>query len=64
MLAGRRTRERSPARAAAEACSISCTDLEWERARADAERRGLSISRYLAERALTVDPAADCPSSE
>ncbi len=38
--------------------SLSCTDAEWERIRARAARRGLSISRYLVERGLAADPAA------
>ena len=41
--------------------SISCTDAEWERARVLAERRGLSISRYMVECGLNVDPATDAP---
>ena len=41
--------------------SLSCTDAEWERVRGRAARRGLSISRYLVERGLTVDLAAEAP---
>ena len=41
--------------------SISCTDAEWERARVLAERRGLSISRYMVECGLNVDPTAEAP---
>ena len=35
--------------------SVSATDLEWERVRERADTAGLSISRYLVERALTVE---------
>ena len=38
------------------AYSLSCTDTEWGRVRVLAERRGLSISRYMVECGLTVDP--------
>ncbi len=41
--------------------SISCTDAEWERVRVLAERRGLSISRYMVECGLTVDPTTEAP---
>ena len=41
--------------------SISCTDVEWERARVLAERRGMSISRYLVECGLNVDPTTEAP---
>ena len=41
----------------AAAHSISCTDREWEQARARAARRGVSISRYLVERGLTASPS-------
>ena len=41
--------------------SISCTDAEWERARVLAERREMSISRYLVECGLSVDPTTDAP---
>ena len=41
----------------AAAHSISCTDREWEQARARAARRGVSISRYLVERGLTANPS-------
>ena len=41
--------------------SISCTDAEWERARVLAERRGLSISRYMVECGLNVDPTTEAP---
>ena len=34
--------------------SLSCTDAEWERVRERADAAGLSISRYLVERGLTV----------
>ena len=44
-------------RLAARAHSISCTDREWEQARARAARRGVSISRYLVERGLTANPS-------
>lgn len=39
--------------------SISCTDAEWERIRVLAERRGMSISRYLVECGLNVDPTTE-----
>ena len=35
--------------------SISCTDAEWERVRRLADAQGMSISRYLVERGLTVE---------
>ena len=35
--------------------SLSCTDLEWERVRERAAGAGLSMSRYLIERGLTVE---------
>ena len=38
------------------AYSLSCTDSDWGRVRVLAERKGLSISRYMVERGLTVDP--------
>lgn len=41
--------------------SISCTDAEWERMRVLAERRGMSISRYLVECGLNVDPTTEAP---
>lgn len=41
--------------------SISCTDDEWERVRVLAERRGLSISRYMVECGLNVDPTTEAP---
>ena len=41
--------------------SLSCTDDEWNRTKARAQRRGMSISRYMVERALNVDPRADPP---
>ena len=41
--------------------SISCTDAEWERVRVLAERRGMSISRYLVECGLNVDPTKEAP---
>ena len=34
--------------------SLSCTDADWERVRERADAAGLSISRYLVERGLTV----------
>lgn len=43
----------------ARACSISCTDAEWERVRVLARRRGLSISRHMVECGLTVDPETE-----
>ena len=36
-------------------------DAEWERARALAGRRGLSISRYFVECGLNVDPTTEAP---
>ena len=39
--------------------SLSCTDVEWERVRERADAAGLSISRYLVERALTVELPRD-----
>lgn len=39
--------------------SLSCTDAEWERVRERADAAGLSISRYLVERALTVELPRD-----
>ena len=41
--------------------SISCTDAEWERARVLAGRRGLSVSRYMVECGLNVDPTTEAP---
>ena len=41
--------------------SISCTDAEWERAGVLAERQGTSISRYMVECGLTVDPTTEAP---
>ena len=41
------------------ACSLYCTDVEWERIRMLARRRGLSISRHMVECGLTVDPEAE-----
>ncbi len=38
------------------AYSLSCTDSDWGRVRVLAERKGLSISRYMVERGLTVNP--------
>ena len=40
---------------------ISCTDAEWERARVLADRREMSISRYLVECGLNVDPTTEAP---
>lgn len=39
--------------------SLSCTDAEWERVRERADAAGLSMSRYLVERALTVELPRD-----
>ena len=39
--------------------SLSCTDTEWERVRERADAAGLSMSRYLVERALTVELPRD-----
>ena len=39
--------------------SLSCTDTEWERVRERADAAGLSISRYLVGRALTVELPRD-----
>ena len=39
--------------------SLSSTDAEWERVRERADAAGLSISRYLVERALTVELPRD-----
>ena len=52
-----RRKRRSPPKAH----SISCTDAEWERVRVLAERRGMSISRYMVECGLNVDPATEAP---
>ena len=41
------------------AYSLSCTDSDWGRVRVLAERKGLSISRYMVECGLTVDPTAE-----
>ena len=41
--------------------SISCTDAEWERVRVLAGRRELSMSRYMVECGLNVDPATEAP---
>ena len=41
------------------AYSLSCTDPEWGRVRVLAERKGLSISRYMVECGLTVDPETE-----
>ena len=41
--------------------SVSCTDAEWERARVLADRREMSISRYLVECGLNVDPTTEAP---
>ena len=51
-------RKRSPP---PKAHSISCTDVEWERVRVLADRRGLSISRYFVECGLTVGPTTEAP---
>ena len=39
--------------------SLSCTDAEWERVRERADAAGLSMSRYLVERSLTVELPRD-----
>ena len=39
--------------------SLSCTDTEWERVRERADAAGLSMSRYLVERALTLELPRD-----
>ena len=41
------------------AYSLSCTDSDWGRTRVLAERKGLSISRYMVECGLTVDPQTE-----
>ena len=41
------------------AYSLSCTDTDWGRVRVLAERKGLSISRYMVECGLTVDPQTE-----
>ena len=41
------------------AYSLSCTDSDWGRVRVLAERKGLSISRYMVECGLTVDPVTE-----
>ena len=41
------------------AYSLSCTDTDWGRVRVLAERKGLSISRYMVECGLTVDPETE-----
>ena len=38
--------------------SVSCSRLEWERIRACAEREGVSMSKYLVDRALSRNPPA------
>ena len=38
--------------------SISCSRLEWERIRACAEREGVSMSKFLVDRALSRNPPA------
>ena len=43
----RRVRRRRKARRPSKHISISATDAEWEVVRSNAERRGLSIARYL-----------------
>ena len=45
----RRTRRRRRARRPSRHSSISATDADWEVVRQNAERRGLSIARYLLE---------------
>ena len=39
--------------------SLSCTDLDWERVRERADAAGLSMSRYLVGRGLTVELPRD-----
>ena len=41
------------------AYSLSCTDTDWGRVRVLAERKGSSISRYMVERGLTVNPETE-----
>ncbi len=41
------------------AYSLSCIDSDWGRVRVLAERKGLSISRYMVECGLTVDPGTE-----
>ena len=41
------------------AYSLSCTDTDWGRVRVLAERKGLSISRYMVERGLTLNPETE-----
>ena len=43
--------------------SISCTPLEWERIRERAHGEGKPISRYLVQRALTMEPGEPAPGS-
>ena len=45
----RRTRRRRKARRPSRHISISATDADWEVVRSNADRRGLSIARYLLE---------------
>ena len=51
-MTGRRVEERVAMH------SVSCSRLEWERIRACAEREGVSMSRFLVERALNRNPPA------
>ena len=51
-MTGRRVEERVAMH------SVSCSRLEWERIRACAEREGVSMSRFLVERALSQNPPA------
>lgn len=51
-MTGRRVEERVAMH------SVSCSRLEWERIRACAEREGVSMSRFLVERALSRNPPA------
>ncbi len=39
--------------------SVSATDLDWERVRERADAAGMSMSRYLVRRALSVDLPRD-----
>ncbi len=37
--------------------SLSCTDEDWERIRARASRAGMTVSAFVVEAALAVDPS-------
>lgn len=63
---GKNRKTRKPKEMRSTTHSVSCTALEWERMRERAREAGKPISRFLVERALTVDPgsrgtAADAP---